>query len=115
MENSVIVVILLCILIPAIAGSTKHLKGEGDCCGGPKQKAIKKKIAGKPIDTVTLKIEGMMCNNCRIRLENALNGLDNVVAKVSLENKEAKLKLYQPVERELLINTVEAAGYKVIE
>ena len=32
-----IIIILILILIPAIHSSIVHLKGEGSCCGGPKE------------------------------------------------------------------------------
>ena len=115
MENVIIVIILIAVLIPAILSSIKHMKGEGDCCGGPKEKPKKKKIAGKPISTVTLKIEGMHCNNCRVRLENRLNEFDGVVAKVDLAKKQAILKLYQDVDLEEIKQAVAKLDFKVVE
>ena len=32
-----------------------------------------------------LKVEGMMCNHCRMHVEKALNALDGVKAEVTLE------------------------------
>ena len=32
----------------------------------------------------TYKVEGMMCNHCRMRVEKALNGIEGVQAVVSL-------------------------------
>ena len=41
-QTLLIVVILIIVLIPAITSTWKHMKGEGDCCGGPKEKPVKK-------------------------------------------------------------------------
>lgn len=38
------------------------------------------------------KVEGMMCQNCRKHVENALNSIDGVKAEVSLERGEAELE-----------------------
>ena len=42
-QTLLIVVILIIVLIPAITSTWKHMKGEGDCCGGPKEKPVKRK------------------------------------------------------------------------
>ena len=62
----------------------------------------------------TLKIEGMMCNHCKMHVEKALNNLDGVSAEVNLEDKSAKAILSKEVSDEVLKQAVEEAGYKVI-
>ena len=37
----------------------------------------------------TLKIDGMMCNHCRMHAEQALNSIDGVQASVTLDPAEA--------------------------
>ncbi len=66
-------------------------------------------------EKLTLKIEGMKCMHCREGAEKALNAIDGVKAKVSLENKTAAITLSKPVDRELLVKAVEEAGYTVTE
>ncbi len=112
MENVFIVVLLVVILVPAVMTAAKHMRGEGDCCGGPKEKPIKKKMTGKPVKKIKITIDGMMCNNCRVRVENGLNEMDGVLAKVSLADKEAKISLYQEVPEEEILKKVEELGYK---
>ncbi len=111
--NIIIVLILIAILVPAVKSSITHMKGEGSCCGGPKEKPVKKKIKGKPIGTKTLQIEGMNCDHCRVRVENKINEVNGVVAKVSLAKKLAKVYLYEEVSENALVAAVEAAGYEV--
>ncbi len=112
MQNLFIVVLLVIILVPAIMTAAKHMRGEGECCGGPKEKPLKKKMTGKPVKKIRLTIDGMMCNNCRVRVENGLNAMDGVLAKVSLADKEAKVSLYKEIPVEEIIAAVEAMDYK---
>ena len=114
MENLVIVILLIVILVPAVMTAAKHMRGEGDCCGGPKEKPIKKKMTGKPIKKIRISIDGMMCNNCRVRVENGLNAMDGVLAKVSLADKEAKISLYKDIDVQEILNVIEAMEYKAV-
>ena len=113
-SNIIITVILVIILIPAVRGAVTHLKGEGSCCGGPKEKVQKKKIKGKPLSVLTIHIDGMKCDNCKNRVENAINGLDGVVAKVSLGKKQAKVYCYQDIDEDIIKSKIEGSGYHVV-
>jgi len=62
-----------------------------------------------------LKIEGMMCPHCEAHVKAALEALDGVKeAHPSHQNKEALVILEKEVSDEILRNTVEKAGYKVL-
>ena len=63
--------------------------------------------------TVTLQIEGMMCQNCRKHVDKALNSLADVSAEVSLEEKRAVCTVADTVSIEALKAAVEEAGYTV--
>ncbi len=64
---------------------------------------------------ITMKIQGMMCPHCEGRVRDALSALDCVeLAEVSHERDEAIITPKGSCPRELLIKTVEDAGYKVI-
>ncbi len=63
----------------------------------------------------TIKIEGMTCNHCKMRVEKALNAIDGVAASVDLAAKNAELTLSKEVSREALENAVRNAGYEPIE
>lgn len=63
----------------------------------------------------TMIIEGMMCTHCTGRVEQVLSALDGVTAvEMSLEGKSATLTLAQPVDDQVLTDTVTAAGYQVV-
>ncbi len=114
-SNVIIFLVLAVILIPAVRGTIKHMKGEGECCGGPKEKAPRKKIKGKPTEVLTVYIEGMHCDNCKNRVERRLDELEGVVAKVNLSKKLAKVYLYGDISRGLISETITKAGYEVVK
>lgn len=58
-------------------------------------------------------IEGMMCSHCSGRVEEALNSIAGVEAKVNLEGKKAEVTLSQDVSDNELENAVVDAGYTV--
>ena len=65
-------------------------------------------------ETVALKIEGMMCNNCKRHVEEALKAVKGVKKiDVSLENGEAAVEFQAgKTDGEALAAAVTAAGYK---
>lgn len=106
--------ILVIIIAFSLKGSLKHMKGEGGCCGGGFEPKVKKQKLKEIKETKVFKIEGMRCDNCRKRIENELNSIDQVNAKVSLKNKEAVIKLGRDIKDEIFIQNIEKLGYKVI-
>lgn len=77
-------------------------------------KTIEKAGYEVPLIKKTLIIEGMTCAACSTRVEKALNKLDSVVmANVNLSNNKATVQFPSgAIEDELLVKTVEKAGYK---
>ena len=72
------------------------------------------KIEGKTMK-ITMKIQGMMCPHCEGRVRDVLSALDCVeLAEVSHERDEAIITPKGECPHELLISTVEGAGYKVV-
>lgn len=60
-----------------------------------------------------LKVEGMTCMHCKMRVEKALQAVSGVESvQVDLAQKEAAVK--GTADREQLAKAVEGAGYKVI-
>ena len=107
-----VVCILVLIVVGAVISSTKHFKGEGGCCGGGSVKVKGDKI--KDVVAVkTIYIEGMHCSNCSDRVQNALNSLSQVNAKVDLKKKQAIVKLGREVSDDELKSCVEKCGYSV--
>ncbi len=117
MTTVIAVIVIVVILAFALKGSIKHMKGEGDCCGGgsgSKPKKVKAKHLENPvIGQMTLHIEGMTCEHCVSRVAEALNNIDGASAKVNLHRKTATISYDRPVEEETLRSAVEKAGYQV--
>ncbi|MBP3674253.1 MAG: heavy-metal-associated domain-containing protein [Oscillospiraceae bacterium] len=115
MGDYVIIGILLVVIVVAIIRTKKHFKG-GGCCGSGSNTIRSKKTLTEPkIGEKTLVIEGMHCENCEIRVENALNRLDGVACRVKLKKKTATVSYSTEVSDALLKKNVEDMGYKVTE
>ena len=111
--TNVIALLVICaLLIPAVKSTIKHLRGEGECCGGPKEKPSKKKIKGKKLYTLEIDVSGMHCVNCKNRLEKKINEtIKMAVCKVNLEKKKAYVSCFEEIDDALIIKTIEEAGY----
>ena len=117
MANVIIIAVLAVILIMALKGSIKHLKGEGGCCGGGGGSTIKepdKKLSGTVINTKVFKIDGMHCESCTSRVKRAINRIDGVSAKLYLRKKQAVVKYEKEVADDTLVKEIEKLGYKVV-
>ena len=113
-QTLLVVVILIIILIPAIVSTLKHMKGEGDCCGGPKEKPVKKKIDGPKHRELVVHIDGMHCQNCKNRIEKHLDELDGVVAKVNLNKKQAVVSIYREIDDSVIRDVIEGLDFTVV-
>lgn len=116
MENIIVGIILLGIVALAVRGSVKHFRGEGGCCGGSSAPAAvpEKRLTGKVVQTYTLTIDGMHCQNCANNIERAINRLDGAAAKVSLRKREAQVRCDRETDIARLIAAVEEKGYKIV-
>lgn len=62
-----------------------------------------------------IQIEGMTCDNCRIRVENIFNSRDGFLVKVSLRKKSAVIRTKKPVQEEELSHLIEDIGYTAVK
>lgn len=80
-----------------------------------KSKKISSTIINNKIMEKEYKIEGMMCNHCRMHAEKALNAIPGVEATVTLEPPVARIKFTDgEVPFDTLRKAVEEAGYKLL-
>lgn len=113
MENHIIIGILLVILLLALSRTKKRAKG--GCCGsGSNTIRDKKTLSAPKLGEKVMHIEGMRCENCEIRVSNALNRLESATCTVSWKKKTAVVSYSEEIPDELLKTTVEKLGYKVI-
>ena len=113
MENYIVVGILIVLIVIALFRTKKHFKGGGCCGSGSNTIRSRKKLTEPKIGERVLTVEGMHCENCEIRVENALNRLDGVACKVNWKKKTAAVSYSTEVSDDVLKETVEKMGYKV--
>ena len=113
MDNVIIIVVLLVILVLALLRMKKHFKGGGCCGSGSNTIRSTKKLTEPKIGEKVLTVEGMHCENCQARVENAVNRLEGVVCRVNLKKKTATISYSAEVSDEALKNAIEKLGYKV--
>lgn len=111
MENVIILVIIAVLLIFALMKAKKRVKG--GCCGGGSVVHSHKKLNDPILGKKRMTVEGMHCENCQVRVEDALNRLDGVACTVNLKKKTATVSFTRPVTDEELKQAVEDRGYRV--
>lgn len=93
----------------------KRFRKGSSCCGDIAQSEKVAAVADKNKShypySVKLKIEGMTCNNCKTRVENSLNALDGLWAKVDLGSGTAVVRSKTPQDTRRLCTEVAKAGY----
>ena len=92
----------------------QRLTGKKSCCEVQAEKPPKKKLCHRA-GTLIVHIDGMHCESCRNRVTAAINALDGVCAKVSLEKRCATVSYERTLDTELLRKSIERAGYGVGE
>ena len=112
MVDIIVIVVIAIIMAFALKGTIKHFKGEGACCGGGHHEL---KIEAKPldhvVDTLTLKVDDIHCENCAIRIANALNRLDGINANVNVKHKEVMIQSDHPLDATMVVERIERLGY----
>ena len=119
MMNFILLALLAAIILWAALETRKKLRRGGGCCG--EHEAAEKRLAVKDRNkahypwAAELEIGGMTCENCARRVENALNALEGVWARVDIGSHRAKLRLQSPPDRDALSLAVAQAGYAVLD
>ena len=116
MVYALLLIVLIAILV--IMMSTKLTKGSS-CCG-TKEPPVKRI---KPSDSDTshyphtyeLKVEGMVCVNCAIRVENAFISQGDMIAKADAMSKEVRLWSKRELSRQDAASIVSEAGYTLLD
>lgn len=117
-STAIIVVILVLLCIHAVRSYAKKLRS--GCCGSSGEKAEKKvRVADRNKEhypyQVSVEIEGMVCGNCAIRVENALNRMEGVWTKVDLSARQALIRSKQPIAEQTIRSEVRRLGYTVMK
>lgn len=112
MENVLIILLLVGAIAFGIVHARKHFRG-GGCCATSSVVRTRKKLDAPAIGQTVLRIEGMHCENCQARVENALNRLDGVACVVNLRKKTATVSYSREISDDELRQAVEKTGYSV--
>ncbi len=114
MENLVIIVILVVIAAFGAYSTVKHFKGQSGCCGGSAYKPRKKKLP-QVLYQKSFRVEGMHCEHCKSRVEEAVNDIKGAAGRVNLKKGILTVSYAGEVDDELIKARVERAGYKIAE
>lgn len=117
-STAMIVIILVMICIFSVKSYVKKLRG--GCCGSSGEEPEKRrKVRDRNKEhypyAVRAEIEGMVCGNCAVRVENALNSMDGVWTKVDLSRKQAMIRSKAPINQEDVKDEVRKLGYTVMK
>ena len=111
-------IIIVTLVLLSFYGTIKHIKKGGGCCGEKESKIKVFKVHDKNKANyqykVELKIEGMTCKNCALKVENALNEKEGTYAIVNHASKSAIVYTkYEPNVEEFR-QIIKNVGYYVI-
>ncbi len=114
MENAIILVLLALAVAVGIWYTVRHFKGKGGCCGGGGYRPRKKKLS-QVIGQKTFRVEGMHCEHCKVRVEEAVNDLHGVAGRADWKKGLLTVSYAEAVENDRIKEKVERAGYHVTE
>ncbi|MGL5511918.1 MAG: heavy-metal-associated domain-containing protein [Sporomusa sp.] len=118
MSTAIIIIVLVIICVLAVYSYIKKIRHGSGCCGEHEALDKKVKVADRNKDhypySVKLTIDGMVCGNCVRRVENSLNSMDGIWAKVDLGSKQAEVLGKDKVDNEILVNAIRDTGYTVL-
>lgn len=114
MPFTIIAIIILAAIIAAAVVSIVKRASQGCCgAGGDKEKRIEKDgSAFSYVYIVT--IDGMVCKNCALRVENAFNRQDGIAASVDFKAGRAVVRAREPIAEIMLRKTICGNGYSVV-
>lgn len=115
MENIIIIGVLAVAVVLSLGHARKHFQGGGCCGSGSNTIRTKKTLTEPKVGERVLTVEGMHCENCQARVENAINRLEGAACRVDLRKKTATVSYSREIPEETLRQAVEKLGYRVTE
>lgn len=115
--TAVLIIIIAAVIIYGVYHTVQKFRRGGGCCGEieklEKRTAVKDRNKAHYSHYTVLKISGMTCENCARRVENTLNSLDGVWAKVDLNSGAAKVYSKTEIDINEIRGIIAKAGYTV--
>lgn len=113
--EAIILIIIVLICIYSIKSYMKKL--QNGCCCGETESIKKVRVKDKNLShypyEIKIRVNGMTCSHCKIRVENALNILDGVFAKVNLDAGIVTVHMKNKISEDILKKAIIEAGYQV--
>ena len=116
MEKTIILIVIGIIAVFSIISYIKRMKS-GSCCSGEgtlnreKLKVKDKNKSHYPYKKV-LNIGGMTCSHCARNIENNLNKIKNVYAKVDFDKEEAIILTKEELDNKIFEDAIKDSGYR---
>ena len=115
MINVLAVLLLVMLFAYAIIYTLRKSRQGGGCCGEREQTEERIKVSDRrkahyPYE-IELSIAGMACENCAVKVENALNKLDGTWARVDIGTHRARIRCKNPPDEQQLRQAIIDAGY----
>lgn len=116
MDKIIILISIVIIAVFSIISYIKRIKS-GSCCSGERiLNAEKVKVKDKNKSHYqykkVLNIGGMTCSHCARNIENNLNKINNVYAKVDFDKEEAIILMKEELDDKLLEDAIKDSGYR---
>ncbi len=111
-----VLAIAVAVVVAAMVARRRARRGSA-CCGEHDEAPVRARVHDRdkshyPYET-ELTIGGMTCENCAIKVENALNGLPGTWASVSIGSRSARVRTKERPDMDTLRAVVREAGYVV--
>ena len=111
-----VIIISVLIVVCFIAVRTYVKKLAHGCCGAggdKEQKLTKTADLAEYKFRYCVKIGGMSCKNCAVRIENAFNRQEGIFARVDFKSGTADIYAKEPLPEIVIRQTVIGLGYSV--
>lgn len=116
--DAVLIVLLAVVVAAAVLVMRNRARRGSACCGERDEAPARVRVADRdkshyPYET-ELSIGGMTCENCAIKVENALNALPGTWAAVSIGSHAARVRTTGEPDIDAMRAAVREAGYVVL-
>lgn len=117
MVDALLVVAIVVAVVAAVVVARRRARQGSACCGereaAPARVRVRDRNASHYPYQTELKIGGMTCETCAIKVENALNGLPGTWASVNIGSHAARVRTKDAPDVDALRTAVREAGYVV--
>ena len=115
MANIIIVLLLAAAVGYGIYSFVHHLRCGGGCCGEHEAAAQKVRVADRDRShyphRLVLGVDGMTCQNCQRRVENALNAMPGTWAAADLAAQQVSILTKEAPDEAAIRQAIRDAGY----